>query len=618
MREYYDPSKIVETVGANAIPWFGTRCCVNVTSNSVRRLAKVSIVFVAFLVSIAQWSALASGVSFFQKRVGMDADTANGVTSAALSVCFLFCIGGGALNDGSWGCVRVLLSGLAGAVCAAAVASGLTYPFQGFDSAVAHGFLAASVFVFAGAIGFAQTALTTLVGDQCHHHPSQLASMYNLYYGMIQFGAFIARAGFPLVDYYNWFIGMVCFVMLPVAIALCFFSTHTVGTSPVILAFKVLGRRMCGTVHDELICYYPEKTVRDSFRSARVLRLHVVLPFFWALYFQMFGLWYLQAKKMDLYVVGDQAIVAEQVTVVNPLFDVMCLLLFSGLFWLLRSKCSIRISPLSKIQVGFFFAIGAFVAATILQYNIENSPSQSISIYWQLPQYVMICAAEVLVYPPALHLAYVNSPASMRSFVQSSLWFFIGLGNALNTIIIFVAGSLMKDTDSKLPLYLAYSSIMGLATLVFGILAYYYDEHPADAEDQRFAVNGSFKVGQSRSGSAMITAAGAVRNSYHVPNNTPMSGHGTDGFGTPPFRSTISEGTNPPAGGESQPLLLDPTPDRIYRMRSGSGLSTSSAHGGDAVDPRRVRRLPSPRDPRRGGVTYYSTRKSPRTSTLEQ
>lgn len=38
---------------------------------------------------------------------------------------------------------------------------------------------------------------------------------------------------------------------------------------------------------------------------------------------------------------------------------------------------------------------------------------------WQLPQYVMVCASEVLVYSVALQFSYEEAPSNMRAIMQA-------------------------------------------------------------------------------------------------------------------------------------------------------------------------------------------------------
>ncbi len=104
-----------------------------------------------------------------------------------------------------------------------------------------------------------------------------------------------------------------------------------------------------------------------------------------------------------------------------------------------------------------------------------------------------------------------------------------------------------------------------------------------------------------------------------LPGSEVPSGLGGTPEGTPQRSGGGANAYNSNSFDEHQPLVgsLHGTG---HPRRTTSQLSTGSAQGGFDVNAARVpapRRLPTPRDPRRGGVQYFSTRKSPRTSNLD-
>ena len=65
---------------------------------------------------------------------------------------------------------------------------------------------------------------------------------------------------------------------------------------------------------------------------------------------------------------------------------------------------------------------------------LEDLPANSLSIFWQVPQYVLITLGEVLFSVAGLEFAYQQAPSSMKSFL-SACW---QLTNAIGNIIIIV------------------------------------------------------------------------------------------------------------------------------------------------------------------------------------
>ena len=53
---------------------------------------------------------------------------------------------------------------------------------------------------------------------------------------------------------------------------------------------------------------------------------------------------------------------------------------------------------------------------------MDEREEGTVSLFWQLPQYLFISLAEILVCVPALELAYEDSPPHLRSLV-TALWY---------------------------------------------------------------------------------------------------------------------------------------------------------------------------------------------------
>lgn len=553
----------------------------DVVVRRARRAAKAMLLLVAFFAAVAQWSAIASGVKFFERLVHLDSDAASSATSATLAVCFLVSIVGGVLSDAWLGTPKVLFIGLVGAFSTSTILAALAYPTDTSKGPAVEFFLAVLLFLFAASCGLVQTAVPSLVGDQCHQNPHALSSFYNLFYGTLQLGAFLSRVFFPMTHHFtDWFVAIAVFMVLSSATALVLFvlnqsvltfRTPTTSSAAVDATMILLRSTFLRETHDELEVRYGPEVVSDAITAARVLRLHLPLPVFWALYFQIFSLWFLQSKTLDLTLFSGVTIEAEQATALNPLLDVLLLISFSLLFKALTSFHGIVVSSSWKMFMGYFFAVASFAYAIFLQVRVQQNPPNSVSVWYQFPQYFCICAAEILVYPAALHQAYVNSPVSMRSFVQSCLWFFIGVGNTINAIVLIsdsrIGGKDASDGKELTPLFIGYAAAMLLTTAVYCALMALFDD-----DDRRH-------VGASSAGSRMPTTQSLGRNSNNRDTAT--------NFMTAQERAEAAAAENS--------LLVGSVPD---------------ARGVASDKDRRIR------SPREGGPVYHSLRKSPRGSLL--
>jgi dipeptide/tripeptide permease len=77
----------------------------------------------------------------------------------------------------------------------------------------------------------------------------------------------------------------------------------------------------------------------------------------------------------------------------------------------------IKVKPLHKIGAGMVCAALAFVLAGLLELYIEVPEVDckgDVSIAWQVPQYILISFAEVLVAVTGLEFAYSQAPEHLR------------------------------------------------------------------------------------------------------------------------------------------------------------------------------------------------------------
>uniref|UniRef100_A0A8C2ED75 Solute carrier family 15 member 1 n=1 Tax=Cyprinus carpio TaxID=7962 RepID=A0A8C2ED75_CYPCA len=112
----------------------------------------------------------------------------------------------------------------------------------------------------------------------------------------------------------------------------------------------------------------------------KVLFLYIPLPMFWALFDQQGSRWTLQATTMDGNF-GAFIIQPDQMQIVNPILIVIMVPIMDSAVYPLIKKCHINFTPLRRMTVGMLLASLAFVAAALLQIQIDqtmpNFPSSS-------------------------------------------------------------------------------------------------------------------------------------------------------------------------------------------------------------------------------------------------
>ncbi|NWV79059.1 S15A1 protein, partial [Dasyornis broadbenti] len=116
---------------------------------------------------------------------------------------------------------------------------------------------------------------------------------------------------------------------------------------------------------------YDKQLIAQTKMVLKVLFLYIPLPMFWALFDQQGSRWTLQATAMN----GDFGIQLQpdQMQTANALLIVIMVPVVNSVVYPLIKKCKINFTPLKKMTVGMFFASMAFVAAAIVQVQIDKT-----------------------------------------------------------------------------------------------------------------------------------------------------------------------------------------------------------------------------------------------------
>ncbi|XP_068920258.1 solute carrier family 15 member 1 [Petaurus breviceps papuanus] len=117
---------------------------------------------------------------------------------------------------------------------------------------------------------------------------------------------------------------------------------------------------------------YDERLIAQIKMVARVMFLYIPLPMFWALFDQQGSRWTLQATTMNGNF-GTIEIQPDQMQTVNAILIVIMVPVVDVVIYPLIAKCGLNFTALKKMTVGMFLAAMAFVAAAILQVEIDKT-----------------------------------------------------------------------------------------------------------------------------------------------------------------------------------------------------------------------------------------------------
>lgn len=162
-------------------------------------------------------------------------------------------------------------------------------------------------------------------------------------------------------------------------------------------------------------------------RSLYACKVFLLFPVFWICYNQTSNNLVSQAGQMELYGLPNDAL-----TGFNALTCVFIIPIFEKLlFPFIRRFTPFR--AITRITCGFFITSTAMIYAAVLQHYIlktqscVNNPStcppgfstSRLHIATEVPTYILLGIAEVLLVATGIEYAYTKAPSSMKSFIMA-------------------------------------------------------------------------------------------------------------------------------------------------------------------------------------------------------
>jgi POT family proton-dependent oligopeptide transporter len=164
---------------------------------------------------------------------------------------------------------------------------------------------------------------------------------------------------------------------------------------------------------------------------------------FWALFDQTGSSWVLQGRqlvtRLDLGMPRPASVEIDpaQLLALGPLLVLLLLPLLDAVILPALKRRGQPVSTTGLLAAGLLLAAAAFVAAALVQHLADGG--RPPHLLWQLPQYLLLSAGEVLVAVTGLELASTRVPRASRATVVSIWYFTAFLGNLL-TFLATLAG----------------------------------------------------------------------------------------------------------------------------------------------------------------------------------
>eukprot|EP00040_Diaphanoeca_grandis_P019658 m.103956 g.103956 ORF g.103956 m.103956 type:complete len:789 (+) comp27537_c1_seq1:353-2719(+) len=112
---------------------------------------------------------------------------------------------------------------------------------------------------------------------------------------------------------------------------------------------------------------------------------------------------------------------------------------------------------------------------------IQDVDGPSVSIGWQLPQYIVITAGEILFSITGLEFAYSQAPPSMKAILQAGWLLTVAIGSLI--VIIIAESKLFEDQAME---FAFFAALLGAVSILFVVMTRFYNYVDPKQEDDEY------------------------------------------------------------------------------------------------------------------------------------
>ncbi|KIW27492.1 uncharacterized protein PV07_07225 [Cladophialophora immunda] len=259
---------------------------------------------------------------------------------------------------------------------------------------------------------------------------------------------------------------------------------------------------------------FDDAWVSELRRGVKACSVLLWFPLYWLTYNQMNNNLTSQADTMRHAGVPPEIVSNLDPLTLIILIPICDLVIYPGL-----TKRGVKLTPIRKITLGFWFGAAAMVYAAFLQKyiythnecgyypsegqqdlsaeggragggNTRDCPPASVSIVYQAPIYLLVAISEILASITSIEYAFTKAPRNMRSMVQAFSLCMSAVANVIGEGFLWLA------TDP----YLVWNfGVMGAVAFVAGGLFWWFNRG-LDAEEDAMnqLPHGSIGAGNGR------------------------------------------------------------------------------------------------------------------------
>ncbi|KAM4609390.1 solute carrier family 15 member 2 [Polymixia lowei] len=152
-------------------------------------------------------------------------------------------------------------------------------------------------------------------------------------------------------------------------------------------------------------------------------------------------------------------------------------------------SCSSGSNKCSSLDLGLLDFGASYTVMLIEESNktvahkMEDVKANNVHIAWQIPQYVLITAGEVMFSITGLEFSYSQAPANMKSVLQAGWLLTVAFGNVI--VLIVAEGAGLEQWVE----FLLFAVLLVAVCIIFSIMAYFYTYADLEQLDQAYLKN---------------------------------------------------------------------------------------------------------------------------------
>ncbi|XP_044522682.1 solute carrier family 15 member 2 isoform X2 [Gracilinanus agilis] len=125
-------------------------------------------------------------------------------------------------------------------------------------------------------------------------------------------------------------------------------------------------------------------------------------------------------------------------------------------------------------------------------WKTEDISPNKMSLAWQLPQYIIVTASEVVFSITGLEFSYSQAPPSMKSVLQAAWLLTVAIGNII-VLVVAQTSALVQWAE-----FILFSGLLLVICLIFSIMGYYYIPVKPDAYSSEDTMTSSHIEGDTK------------------------------------------------------------------------------------------------------------------------